>query len=152
GQNLMAHLRSNLTIRIPRASLPAGLPNELQASALFVKGRHDVAGTTRHFHLQITAAGLDKPTTDSEAELFKKVPDIDLFTPFLSANDNQVVLTLRGIGEMEAQNPNSNVTLDGPDEYTYPRAFVSLKPSANDNTFWDAMDQAADEGALVFAN
>jgi hypothetical protein len=44
------------------------------------------------------------------------------------------------------------VTLDGPDEFTYPRAFVSLKPSANDNTFWDAMDQAADEGALVFAN
>jgi len=27
GKNLMAHLRSNLTIRIPRASLPAGLPS-----------------------------------------------------------------------------------------------------------------------------
>jgi choline dehydrogenase-like flavoprotein len=37
GKNLMAHLRSNLTIRIPRSALPAGLPNELQASALFFK-------------------------------------------------------------------------------------------------------------------
>lgn len=152
GHNLMAHLRSNLTIRIPRKALPGTLPNELQASALFLKGHHDVAGVTRHFHLQITAAGLDKPTTDSEAELFKKVPDIDLFARFLNATDNQVVLTLRGIGEMEPDNPNSNVTLDGPDEFTYPRAFVSLKPNANDYTFWDAMDQAADEAALVFAN
>ena len=32
-----------------------------------------------HFHLQITAAGLDKPSGDSEAELFKKIPDIDTF-------------------------------------------------------------------------
>ena len=40
GANLMAHLRSNLTIRLPRAAI-AGLDpavNELQASALFVKG------------------------------------------------------------------------------------------------------------------
>src|SRR5439155_12557670 len=35
GHNLMAHLRSNLTIRIPRTSLPTGLPNELQPAALF---------------------------------------------------------------------------------------------------------------------
>jgi hypothetical protein len=41
GRNLMAHLRSNLTIRIPRANFgavldPARNP-ELQVSALFVK-------------------------------------------------------------------------------------------------------------------
>ena len=62
GANLMAHLRSNLTIRLPRAAI-AGLDpavNELQASALFVKGRHDHAdGLFGHFHLQITAAGLN---------------------------------------------------------------------------------------------
>ena len=29
GQNLMAHLRSNLTIRIPRSALPSGLPAAL---------------------------------------------------------------------------------------------------------------------------
>ena len=80
GANLMLHLRSNLTIRIPRAAI-AGLDpaiNELQASALFVKGRHDHADHQfGHFHLQITAAGLAAPSTDSEAELFKKIPDID---------------------------------------------------------------------------
>ena len=31
GRNLMAHLRSNLTIRIPRAALPSGLPAALDA-------------------------------------------------------------------------------------------------------------------------
>ena len=153
GKNLMAHLRSNLTIRIPRAALPAGLPNELQAAALFLKGRHKQADNSFSFHhIQITAAGLDRPTTDTEPELFKKVPSLDSFTPFLTANDDQVVITLRGIGEMESQNPNSKVTLTGADEFTLPRAFVSIKPSAKDAALWDAMDKTADDAALVFAN
>ncbi|HXT51835.1 MAG TPA: family 16 glycoside hydrolase, partial [Thermoanaerobaculia bacterium] len=153
GKNLMAHLRSNLTIRIPRASLPAGLPNELQASALFLKGRHKHADNSLGFHhIQITAAGLDRPTTDTEPELFKKVPSLDFFTPFLTANDEQVVITLRGIGEMESQNPASGITLTGGDEFGLPRAFVKIGPSAKDTALWDAMDKTADEAALVFAN
>jgi len=42
GKNLIAHLRSNLTIRVPvtsLASLPASAQTSLQASALFVKGK-----------------------------------------------------------------------------------------------------------------
>jgi choline dehydrogenase-like flavoprotein len=153
GKNLMAHLRSNLTIRIPRSALPAGLPHELQASALFLKGRHKHADNSLGFHhIQITAAGLDRPTTDTEPELFKKVPSLDFFRPFLTANDDQVVITLRGIGEMEPQNPNSKITLTGSDEYGLPRAFVSINPSAKDNGLWDAMDSTADDAALVFAN
>jgi choline dehydrogenase-like flavoprotein len=154
GKNLMAHLRSNLTIRIPRASLPGGLPNELQASALFLKGRHKHADNSLgHHHIQITAAGLDRPTTDTEPELFKKVPSLDLFTPFLTANDDHVVITLRGIGEMEPNNPASLVSLSGTnDEFGLPRAFVKINPTAKDLALWDAMDKTADDAALVFAN
>lgn len=154
GQNLMAHLRSNLTIRIPRSALPAGLPNELQASALFVKGKHTHGdGTVSHFHLQITAAGLDRPGTDSEAELFKKIPDIDLISSLRRSNDDNVVITIRGIGEMEPLNPNNHVTLSGEmDEYTLPRAFVTINPTGKDATLWNAMDTAADDVALAFAN
>lgn len=61
GKNLIAHVRSNLVFRVPRAAIPGLAPttNELQASALFVKGRAtrpngDLLG---HFHLQITASG-----------------------------------------------------------------------------------------------
>jgi hypothetical protein len=153
GTNLMAHLRSNLTIRIPRSSLPAGLSSELQASALFVKGRHRFAdGTNGHFHLQITAAGLEKPGADSEAELFKKNPDVDLFGRFRHITDTSVVITIRGIGEMQPNNPNSHVSLSGElDEYGLPRAWVAIAPSGNDNQLWDAMDGAADDVAKVFA-
>ena len=74
------------------------------ASALFVKGRHTHPdNSVGHFHLQITAAGLDKPGTDSEAELFKKVPDVDTFAVFRRASDTHIVITIRGIGEMEPQ-------------------------------------------------
>jgi choline dehydrogenase-like flavoprotein len=156
GRNLMAHLRAKLTIRVPRHGLPDPnrLPNELQAAALFVKGRHPYdANRTGHFHLQITAAGLEKPSGDSEAELFKKVPDIDTFGPFLTANDEHVVITIRGIGEMQPDNPNSFVTLDPQqDEFTTRRAFVRITPTAEDTGLWDAMDQASDEVAKIFVS
>ncbi|RUW85598.1 DUF1080 domain-containing protein [Mesorhizobium sp. M1E.F.Ca.ET.063.01.1.1] len=155
GANLMPHLRSNLTIRLPRTAINGLSPtvHELQASALFVKGRHTPDGKFGHFHLQITAAGLNVPNTDSEAELFKKLPDVDTVAAFRQANDDQIVLTIRGIGEMRPNNPSSHVTLAGEvDEHGIPRAFVSIDPSEEDQILWNAMDTAADEVALVFAN
>ncbi len=165
GTNLMAHLRSNLTIAIPTSSLPAGLGNELATSALFVKGRYQFdATTTGHFHLQITAAGLEKPSGDSEAELFKNNPDVDLFERFRHATDTTVVVTIRGIGEMQPRNPESHVSLNGNvDEFQMPRAVVSMgdpkgppKPgesaqTATDRALWAIMDQAADDVAAVLA-
>jgi choline dehydrogenase-like flavoprotein len=152
GKNLMAHLRSNLDIRIPREALPPGVAQELQASALFVKGRHQyTGGTVGHFHLQITASGLGVMGTDSEAELFKKVPDIDGFAAFQNITDSHVVITIRGIGEMEPQNPNSLVRSDSEvDEFGVPRALVLIQPSAKDSILWDAMDKAADDVAKLF--
>lgn len=154
GTNLMAHLRSNLTIRVPRSALPAGLPTNLESSALFLKGRLEFQpGHFAYFHLQITASGLDRPSTDSEAELFKKVPDVDLINALRQSNDTNVVITMRGIGGMEPQNPGSSVTLSSQlDEYSMPRAFVSLARTAQDEALWNAMDEAADDVAKVFAN
>ena len=156
GSNLMAHLRSNVTIRIPRAAI-AGLSaavQELQASALFIKGRHDHADHAfGHFHLQITAAGLDVPSADSESELFRKIPDVDTFERFKHITDAQVVITVRGIGEIRPGNANTKVTLSGElDEFHVPRAFVTIQPGTDDLDLWDAMDRASDDVALAFAN
>jgi choline dehydrogenase-like flavoprotein len=155
GQNLMAHLRSNLTIRIPRSAI-AGLPNvppALQAAALFCKGRHQFDNEYSYFHMQITAAGLGALGTDSEAELFKIIPDIDTLDRFTSASDTHVVITIRSIGEMQPQNANSFVRQDPEidDVFGDQRAFVQLQPTARDNQLWQAMDTAADQTALVFA-
>lgn len=170
GANLMAHLRSNLTIRFPRAAL-ASLDHDLddlQQSALFVKGRHSFAdGSAGYFHLQITAsAGGGGLGTNSDDELFQKVPDIDLLNAYRAADRDHVVATIRSIGETQPQNPNSRITLalDQPnDEAGVPRAFVSLADprepagpgdspqTVRDRELWAAMDQAADEVAQVFA-
>lgn len=166
GKNLMAHLRSNLDIRIPCAALATldPLAKDLQTSALFVKGRHTHAdGTAGHFHLQITASGLGSASKpNAEAELFQKVPDIDGLDIFRdpNVNDQVVVISIRGIGEMEPCDlnnlsvPHSEVRLDpnlDADEFGIPRAFVTMQPTAKDNALWNAMDQAADEVAKVFA-
>lgn len=152
GRNLLAHLRSNLTIRVPRQALGGVTAEELQASALFVKGRRNIDGASRHFHLQLTAAGLGALGTDSEAELFKKIPDIDTFDRFRSASDTHVAITIRGIAEMEAHNPASSVRLDPEvDEYGMPRAFVTLTSSQADQALWQAMDEASDDLAQALA-
>jgi hypothetical protein len=154
GRNLMAHLRSNLTIRFPRTALPIDpAVHELQASALFVKGRHQHAdGSTGHFHFQITAAGLGASDADSEAELFKKVPDIDTFDRFKTVTDTHIIVTIRGIGEMEPNNPVSGVFLDSePDEFGIRRANVTLQATAKDLALWDAMDKAANDVAGVLS-
>jgi hypothetical protein len=107
GRNLMAHLRSNVTVRVPRASFPELDPasdprnKELQISAMFVKGIHDVGANRKgHFHIQITASGVGELGSDSEAELFKKIPNIDELDRFDDLTDKWVVITFRGIGEM----------------------------------------------------
>jgi len=155
GNNLLAHLRSNLTIRIPRAALAGLSPTvtALQAGALIVKGRHQHADSTLgHFHLQITAAGLGPMGTDSEAELFKKVPDIDTFDNFRNASESHIVITMRGIGQMEVQVPGNRVALDPEaDQWGARRAIVLIAPTQKDLALWDAMDKAADDVASIFA-
>jgi choline dehydrogenase-like flavoprotein len=166
GQNLIAHLRSNLTIRIPRAAIAANLPPalipSLQCSALLVKGR---AANGRTFHFQITAAGLNQLGVDSEAELFKKIPTLEHIESMLQATDNTVVITIRGIGEMTPRNPDSFVSLSATEtDFARPKAVVSLGNSKAtpaqfpggaetnaDRATWDEMDAVSDKIALIFA-
>jgi choline dehydrogenase-like flavoprotein len=165
GTNLMAHLRSNVDFRVPRAALAAlpAVAQALEASALLVKGRHQFKKADGspdgfgHYHFQITASGLSANGTNSEAELFKKIPDIDTFDAHKNATDTHVVITIRGIGEMQSNNPANNVTLDlnplQTDEFLQTRrAFVNLQPGARDSELWNAMDTASDDVARIFAN
>jgi len=165
GKGLMAHLRSNLTIQIPRTSLEATHasvdpldPNihALQSSALFVKGRHDFGGNRfGYFHQQITAAGLAQPGTDSEAELFKMVPDEDSLAAMRQSDDQTVVITIRGIGETQSGNAGNFIELSTElDEHLVQRAKVHLavSPGSDDAALWDAMDKCADDIAQAFAN
>jgi len=152
GKNLIAHLRSNLVIRVPRTAVPGLSPttNELQTSALFVKGRAtrqngDLIG---RFHLQIAASG-GGSTVGGEDELYRKIPDIDFYDQLRSSTDTHVAIAIRGLGEMEPADPNdfaahpSRVDLDlHTDEYGIRRASVSIAPTQRDNDLWTAMDDA----------
>lgn len=166
GTNLVAHLRSNLTIRIPRAAIAANLPPtvipSLQTSALLVKGR---ASNGRTFHFQITASGLQKLGADSEAELFKKIPTLEHLQDMLRATDDTVVITIRGIGDMTPRNPDSFIDLSTLEfDFERPKAVVHLgnakasptdfpgsAQTQNDRTTWAEMDAVSDKIALIFA-
>ncbi len=65
-----------------------------------------------------------------------------------------MVVTIRGIGEMEPQNPNSFVRLDAQaDEFGAPRAFVSITMNnGKDQTVLTAMKKATQDVAASFAD
>jgi choline dehydrogenase-like flavoprotein len=161
GKNLIAHLRSNLVFRVPRAAIPglSAVVNELQTAALFVKGRAtrtngDLIG---RFHLQIAASG-GASTIGGEDELYRKIPDVDFYDQLRSSTDTHVAFAIRGLGEMEPADPAnfgahpSRVDLDlRGDEYGVRRASVTLTPTQRDNDLWAAMDAAMMKIAAVLA-
>ncbi|WP_334395537.1 family 16 glycoside hydrolase [Bradyrhizobium sp. AZCC 2289] len=162
GKNLIAHLRSNLVIRVPRAAISglSAAANDLQTAALFVKGRAtrqngDLLG---RFHLQISASGGGN-TVGAEDELYRKVPDVDFYDQLRTSTDTHVAIAIRGLGEMEPADPAnagahpSRVELSTrTDEYGVRRASVLLTQTPRDQELWNAMDAAMQKVAAIFAN
>ena len=145
GRNLMAHVRSDFTVRIHRDALPP-LPDTVQTTAMLVRG----SAPTGEFHLQLTAS---TSRGGSDELLFRMVPDVEELSGHLKNTDPQwVPLTLRGIGEMTGDSatpgphPQRNWIDLSPfesDEFGVPRAYVHLVASAADLQTWQAMDTAA---------
>jgi hypothetical protein len=59
GRNLMAHVRSDFTVRIHRSALPP-VPGHVQTAALLVRG----AAPSGRFHIQVTASNLSPFQSD----------------------------------------------------------------------------------------
>lgn len=164
GKNLIAHLRSNLTFRVPRSQVPglSAATGELQTCALFLKCRAEENGNhLGYFHLQITATGgADAKGGGAEDELFKKVPDIDFFDQLRRGDDSHVAFAIRGIGEMQPADPAdpqahaSRVDISElSDEYGIPRARVTLQEasSGRDRTLWNVMNRTMLDVAKLLA-
>lgn len=144
GRNLMVHLRSDFTVRVKRAALPA-VPGHVQTTALLLRG---LAASGR-FHIQVTASTHQQ---GSDELLFRMIPDLDLLEAQLLNDDPEwISVTLRGIGEMHGDQgtpvPNASTSwMDlspfDSDEFGTPRAYVHIKSSAVDLQTWQAMDQA----------
>ena len=150
GRNLMAHLRSNTVVRVKRSAVATNLPVNLEAAALLVRG----STPQGHYHLQVTAAAVKGP--NSEADMFRMIPDIDLLDQTLASQDaDWVVVTFRGIGEMRgSQDPTVpkqtdsapswvDLSPDQLDEFGMRRAWVNLVPTAEAMQLWRTMDDAA---------
>ena len=152
--NLMAHLRSNITVRIKRTALGLPAPGDLETVALIVRG----SALGRRFHHQITAADVAGP--NPESTMWSMVPDIDVIGSLLANQDpNWISITFRGIGEMEDQRVVDNIDparswIDlsaETDGWGMRRAYVNLVATPNDRQLWAAMDQSAFDLALAVA-
>ncbi len=154
GRNLMAHLRTNTTVRIPRSVL-GSLPKDLAAAAMLVRG----STPQGRYHLQVTAAAVNSP--DAESTMWRIVPDLDLLDQLLASEDfNKVTITFRGIAEMAGDknaadtNPATSWVDLSPferDEFGMRRAFVNLVATPQAVAFWDAMDRATIQLAQALA-
>jgi hypothetical protein len=152
--NLMGHLRSNITVRVKRSALGLLSPTtELETTAHIVRGK----ALGRRFHLQVTAAAVTG--SDSERNMWSMIPDVELQENLLANQDpDWLVITLRGIGEMEDQqslNPDASKSWidlsNETDGWGVRRAYVNLVATDNDKKLWAEMDKAAFDLATVIA-
>jgi len=170
GANLMAHLRSDITVRIKRSELglSQATGTDLETAALFVRGEVPLpGGAARQFHLQITAA--PSPTADTEANLFTAIPDLEHLDQIRASQDpDWVVFVFRALGEMAPDRRFTdpfaskdlarnwiNLTSTDPqqrDENGLPRAWVHLGPSTDDDKVSAAVEKAALDLAFALAN
>ena len=145
GRNLMAHVRSDFTVRVKRSALPP-VPAHVQTAAYLVRG----VTPAGRFHLQLTAS---THNAGSDELLFRMVPDVEILNAQLANQDpNWITITLRGIGEMQGNTaaavPNAtssyvNLSPFEFDEYGVPRAYVQIKATAGDLQVWQTMDGTA---------
>lgn len=157
GRNLIAHLRTNTVVRIHRSAFDPGLPKRLEAAALLVRG----SNATGRYHLQVTAAAV---AGGSEDTMFRMIPDLDLLDQTLASQEEDwIVITLRGIGEMlgdrsaaaakqSGQVPSWMDLSDQTDQFGMRRAWVNLVATTDDLALWDVMDKAALDLARALAN
>lgn len=144
GRNLMAHLRSDFTIRVRRSALPP-VPGHVQTAALLVRG----LAPSGRFHVQVTASTHQQ---GSDELLFRMIPDLDMLeAQLLNTDPDWIPITFRGIGEMHGDRhatvPNTstswiNLSPFDSDEFAAPRAFVHLTVDAADVQTWQSMDAA----------
>lgn len=149
GHNLMAHLRTDITVRI-RKSRFQNLTGVLEPAALLIRGKTELPDGTAYgqFHIQFTAAAVPRDAKNPEKNLFRMIPDIDLLDQTLHNNDpDWVLMTLRGIGEMLGNQSKDKmqkrfIDLDRSvtDEYGR-RAWVNMTISGNEEHLWGVMDQ-----------
>ena len=144
GRNLMAHVRSDFTVRVRRTALPP-VPGHVQTAALLVRG----LASSGRFHVQVTASTHQH---GSDELLFRMIPDLDaLEAQLLNTDPDWITLTFRGIGEMHGDRatavPNAatswiDLSPFESDEFGAPRAYVHVKLGAADLQTWQAMDLA----------
>ena len=148
GRNLMAHVRSNIFVRINRAAIDPGntLPNAVQVGALLVRG----STPQGQFHIQVTASA--DPFGNSDNLLFAMIPDIDLLDAILANQTaGSISLGFRGVsqlfGDKTTSVPNAggrwlNLSPFESDEFGVPRAFVNLTTTGPENSLANDMDTA----------
>src|ERR1043166_5479475 len=148
--NFMAHLRSNIFVRIKRSAftgLPKFKPGMSEVAAFIVRGQSN----DRRFHLQVVAAATAE---QPESLIWQMVPDTDLLDGLMARQDpNWISIVFRGIGEMEGNRDMGSSAAnawknwirlgDEKDEHGLPKADVMLNPSPGDDELWKSMDRAA---------
>jgi hypothetical protein len=145
GRNLMAHVRSNIFVRINRAAIDPGniLPNAVQVGALLVRG----STPQGQFHVQVTASA--DPLGNSDNLLFAMIPDIDLLDALLANQTaGSISFGFRGVsqlfGDQTTSVPNAsgrwiNLSPFEADEFGVPRAFVNLSTTTAENALANDM-------------
>ncbi|MCC8947512.1 GMC family oxidoreductase [Bradyrhizobium sp. Arg62] len=155
ARNLMAHLRSNLTVRIKRSELRKVYPNlpsqpdsgKQEVVAFLVRGEDKKLN--RRFHFQVVAASLPENIFNPGDLLWMMVPDTETLNSLLAKRDDRIAVSFNLVGEMSSQSDGGKSFVQAipdaasDDDYKVPLAKVTLQTNGVDDELWRVMETAA---------
>ena len=148
--NLMAHLRSNITVRIKRTALGLGAPVGLETVALLARGTAAGPplslpdhGGGRADRTPKRRCGAWSPISTSSAPCLRTRPELGLDHLPRHRGDGGP-----GRGQRSRSRASWIDLSPETDQWGMRRAYVNLVATANDRQFWQAMDKAAFDLAL----
>ncbi|MFJ5882310.1 GMC oxidoreductase [Kitasatospora cineracea] len=146
GRNLLGHLQSTLTMRVPLHSVRP----DFVWGTLLVPGR----GTDRHLHVQARLAH-GPLAGDRVAALRRLVPGLSGPGLFAGADDRHLAVHLTAVGEIgptRADDTHRIVLSDtAVDSHGTPQAEVASRQDLMDDPLWEEMDDALEAVAAVLA-
>lgn len=146
GQNLLTHLRSDLTIQVPYSALSSRAITETQGAGILARGSTAMG----RYHLQITAAAAHQ---GSKPETAYRLDNMLTDEHCTAADDeDSVVLWLRSVGEMSHPTDSSIVLSDQRDQFGYRKADVRFHLSRKDEALWSEMSHVSMSLAKALAN
>jgi choline dehydrogenase-like flavoprotein len=144
GTRFTAHFITSIVARVPRADYPfADDLAAMELAAIYMAGTSKTSGM--QYHVQLSVLSDPDPEKNAQAAA-RYMPDVVATASMaqLLSSEDHLVFVCAVLGELDANNPNNGMVLNGEADPTTNVTLQALASGVDEET-WDVMDEGTFE-------